>query len=340
MGSQGTSGLAGKRRRVRGRTPAGKGRKVNCLVTGGAGFIGSNLVEALVEAGHHVRVLDNLSNGDEKNLEPFAGRVEFVRGDVRDRRTVARAVEGVEVVFHLAALGSVVRSVEDPAASNDVNVAGTLEVLLAARDAGVRRVVYSSSSSVYGDNPALPKREDLATSPISPYAVSKLAGEQYARVFYRVYGLETVCLRYFNVFGPRQRPDSPYAAVIPRFMRAALAGEPLVVFGDGRQSRDFTYVENVVRANLLAAQAPGVAGEVFNVACGRRITLLEIIETLERITGRRLERRHEAPRVGDVRHSEADVSAAAARLGYRVEVSFEEGLRRTWKAFRARYAAL
>ncbi len=313
---------------------------MNYLVTGGAGFIGSNIVEELVRRGDRVRVLDDLSNGRESNLEPFMDVIEFLRGDVRDADVVREAVRDVDVVLHLAALGSVVRSVEDPVTSNDVNVNGTLRVLVAARDAGVRRVVYSSSSSVYGDNPALPKREDLATSPISPYAVSKLAGEQYTRVFAGVYGLETVCLRYFNVFGPRQRPDSPYAAVIPLFMGRAARGEPLVVFGDGLQSRDFTYVANVVEANLLAATVPGVAGRVFNIACARRISLLDIVAILEKLVGGPLEWRHEDPRVGDVRHSEADIGAACRDLGYRVQVDFEEGLRRTWTDFQTRFSGI
>ncbi len=307
------------------------------LVTGGAGFIGSNIVEELLRRGEEVRVLDDLSNGRWENIEPYADGIEFFEGDIRDADLMRRAVRGIDVVLHLAALGSVVRSVEDPVTSNDVNVGGTLRVLVAARDEGVRRVVYSSSSSVYGDNPALPKREDLATSPISPYAVSKLAGEQYARVFAGVYGLETVCLRYFNVFGPRQRPDSPYAAVIPLFMGHASRGEELVVFGDGHQSRDFTYVANVVEANLLAATVEGISGRVFNVACGRRVSLLDIIATLEGIVGKSLQRRHEKPRLVDVRHSEADISAARSDLGYGVLVDFEEGLRRTWEDFQARF---
>jgi len=305
------------------------------LVTGGAGFIGSNIVEALVGSGERVRVLDDLSNGTEANLTPFGDAVELVRGDIRDLATVARAAEGAKVVLHLAALGSVQRSVEDPATSNDVNVIGTLNVLTAARDAGAGRVVFSSSSSVYGENPTLPKTEDLTPDPISPYAATKLAGECYARVFARVYGLDTVCLRYFNVFGPRQRPDSQYAAVIPLFMGWARDGKPLVIHGDGEQSRDFTYVDNVVRANLLAAEAHNVSGRVFNIACGTRYSLLDIVSALERVGGRKLERSHTDARVGDVRHSEADISAAADALGFEVTVGFDEGLARTWDAFLA-----
>jgi UDP-N-acetylglucosamine 4-epimerase len=309
------------------------------LVTGGAGFIGSNIVEALVQAGERVRVLDNMATGRRENLIPFADRVEIVEGDVRSIDACRRAVEGATVVLHLAALGSVPRSIADPITSNDVNAGGTLNVLVAARDSGVKRLVYSSSSSVYGDNPTLPKHEALTTSPISPYAVSKLAGEAYARVFAKVYGLETVALRYFNVFGPRQRSDSAYAAVIPRFMRAALEGVPLPVNGDGLQSRDFTYVANVVRANLIAASASGVSGRVFNVACGERYSLLDIVDVLATVLGRPLRCEHGPARPGDVLHSHADIRAARESLGYRVEVGFREGMERTWLAFRSAHAA-
>ena len=303
------------------------------LVTGGAGFIGSHIVEALVGEGERVRVLDDLSNGLAANLASFSDAVELVAGDIRDPSVVQRCVTGVDVVLHLAALGSVARSVADPVTSNDVNVTGTLNVLRAARDAGVHRLVFSSSSSVYGENPTLPKREDIALMPVSPYAVSKLAGEAYTRVFARLYDMETVCLRYFNVFGPRQRPDSAYAAVIPLFMQRAMDGQPLVIYGDGLQSRDFTYVTNVVRANLLAARASGVSGGVFNVACGERYSLLDIVRSLEAAVGHPLQVLHEDVRAGDVRHSEADVTEARNRLGYQVEVTFDEGFARTWRAF-------
>lgn len=305
------------------------------LVTGGAGFIGSNIVEALVRSGVAVRVLDNLANGKRENLAAFGDRVEWVEGDIRDPSACERAVSGASVVLHLAALGSVPRSIADPATSNEVNVTGTLNVLIAARNAGVKRVVFSSSSSVYGENPTLPKREDLATLPISPYAVSKLAAESYTRVFSKVYDLETVSLRYFNVFGPRQRADSPYAAVIPLFMQSALEGRPLPINGDGLQSRDFTYVTNVVRANLLAATVPGVAGRTYNIACGERYSLLDIVDALAEAAGRPLARDHRPPRAGDVRHSQADISASETDLGYRVEVGFREGLALTWRAFLA-----
>jgi len=307
------------------------------LVTGGAGFIGSNIVESLLKADEQVRILDDLSNGLKSNIESFAADVEFVEGDIRDPEVCAKAVAGVSVVFHLAALGSVPRSIEDPVTSNQVNVDGTLNVLIAARDAGVERLVYSSSSSVYGDNPALPKHEGLATAPISPYAVTKLAAENYTRVFSRVYDLQTVCLRYFNVFGPRQRPDAAYAAVIPLFMRAALDRGTVTVFGDGEQSRDFTFVENVVRANLLAARADGASGRVFNIACGERYSLLDIVAAIEAVAGRELPRQHLEPRSGDVRHSEADISAAREALGYDVAVGFREGIARTWEIFSSRY---
>jgi len=309
------------------------------LVTGGAGFIGSNIVEALVNSGAAVRVLDNLANGKRENLAAFGDRVECLEGDIRDPDVCKRAVRGASVVLHLAALGSVPRSIADPATSNEVNVTGTLNVLIAARDAGVKRVVFSSSSSVYGENPALPKREDLATLPISPYAVSKLAAESYTRVFSKVYGLETVSLRYFNVFGPRQRADSPYAAVIPLFMQSALEGHPLPINGDGLQSRDFTYVTNVVRANLLAATVPGVGGRTYNIACGERYSLLDIVHALAAAAGRELACDHRPPRAGDVRHSQADISAAEQELGYRVEVGFREGLAMTWQAFLAAQGA-
>src|SRR6185369_14962498 len=308
-------------------------------VTGGAGFIGSHIVAELVRRGEAVRVFDNFATGLESNLAPHAGRIEIVRGDLRDGDAVAGATRGVTYVLHLGALGSVPRSVEDPKTSNDVNINGTLNVLVAARDAGVQRVVFSSSSSVYGANTEIPKRVGMATDPVSPYAVTKQAAESYTRVFWRVYGLETVALRYFNVFGENQRPDSAYAAVIPKFMRWAMRGGALEIHGDGLQSRDFTYVDNVVSANLLAATVDGVAGEVFNIACGGSYTLIEIVEALERALGRPLERRHLESRAGDVKKSLADIGPAIDRLGYRVLVDFDSGLSRTWDSFRQRHAA-
>lgn len=310
------------------------------LVTGGAGFIGSHLTERLLREGHRVRVLDNFSTGRRENLAFAAGdpRLEVVEGDITDLATAGRAARGVEVVFHQAAMRSVPRSVDDPLGANENNVTGTLNILIAAREAGVRRVVYASSSSVYGDRPELPKREDQPPAPVSPYAVSKLAGEYYCTVWSRLYAVETVGLRYFNVFGPRQDPTSQYAAVIPRFILWALRGEPLEVHGDGLQSRDFTYIDNVVEANLLAAKAPGVAGEMFNVGCGSRVTLLEIIRFLEGILGRKLDRVHTPLRPGDVPHTQADIAKAKRFLGYAPLVEIEAGFRRAVEFFRGRNA--
>jgi UDP-glucose 4-epimerase len=308
------------------------------LVTGGAGFIGSNIVEELVRRGERVRVLDNFSTGKRENLSAFVEDIELVEGDLRDPPTVRQAVENVDYILHQGALPSVQRSVDDPLATHAVNATGTLNLLTAAREAGVKRVVYAASSSVYGDSPTLPKREDMMPRPKSPYAVSKLAGEQYCRACTEVYGLETVCLRYFNVFGPRQDPNSQYSGVIPLFITAMLRGEPPIVHGDGLQSRDFSYVDNVVQANLLAATAPGAIGRVFNVACGERYTLLDMIAALNDILGTRIEPVHTEPRIGDVRHSLADISAAREALGYRVLVDFYDGLRRTVAWYREQIA--
>jgi UDP-glucose 4-epimerase len=311
--------------------------KANVLVTGGAGFIGSHLVERLLAEGRAVRVLDNFSEGREDNLAfktRYGERLELIRGDVRDLATVERATRGVEVVFHQAAMRSVPRSVDDPLGANDNNVTGTLHVLEAARRASVRRVVYASSSSVYGDRPELPKREDQPAQPISPYAASKLADELYASVWNRLYGVETVGLRYFNVFGPRQDPTSEYAAVIPKFILAALDKIPLEVHGTGEQSRDFTYIDNVVEANLFAATAPRAAGEVFNVGTGGRVSLLDIIARLESLLGRPLERRHTPARPGDVPHTLADMVKAQTLMGYVPLVQFDQGLRRTVEFFK------
>lgn len=300
------------------------------LVTGGAGFIGSHLVEALTESGRELRVLDNLATGSRENIDAFVGGSDFIEGDIRSYHVVREAMADVDYVLHQAALPSVPRSIRDPITSTDVNVMGTLNILHAAREAGVRRVVIASSSSVYGDNPALPKKEDMCPRPLSPYAVSKLAAEQYCQTFWRVYGLETVALRYFNVFGPRQSPYSQYAAVIPKFISALLAGEPLTVHGDGTQSRDFTYVANVVQANLLACEAPDAAGHVFNVARGDRHTLLDLIAVLESISGKRAEIVHTPSRPGDVPHSQADIASASKLLGYDPAVEFADGLKRTF----------
>jgi UDP-glucose 4-epimerase len=304
-----------------------------CLVTGGAGFIGSNLVDRLVALGHSVRVVDNLSTGDPANLAHLEGRIDFIVGDLRDADVCARAVDGVEVVFHVAALPSVPRSLKDPWGSHDANVNGTMRLLEAARAAGVRRVVNSGSSSVYGDTPVLPKVETMEPLPRSPYAASKLASEQYVLAFARGGLIEGVSLRYFNVFGPRQSPDSPYAAVIPLFMHAALAGRPASVFGDGEQTRDFTYIDNVVDANLCAATAPAerASGMAVNVGAGARTSLNALAELIRRVSGRPLETLHEAPRPGDVRDSLADLDRVAMAIGYRPRVTLEEGLERTWR---------
>jgi UDP-glucose 4-epimerase len=302
------------------------------LVTGGAGFIGANLVEALVRSGEKVRVFDNLSTGSRENLASVQGRIEVVEGDLRDFSAVRRAMEGIVYVSHQAALRSVERSVDDPLSTDEVNVHGTLHVLMAARETqSVKRVVYASSSSVYGDDETLPKTEDLRPSPVSPYAVSKLAGEHYCSVFAKTFGLETVSLRYFNVFGPKQNPASRYAAVVPLFMRSALAGKPFEIHGDGEQSRDFTYIDNVVMANLAAFSAPQTAGEVFNVACGERHSVAEIAHIVERFVGVELPRQHLPKRRGDVRHTLASIDKAARLMGYQPKVGFEEGLRRTFE---------
>jgi len=306
------------------------------VVTGGAGFIGSNIAEGLLRRGDRVRVLDNLSTGSRENLAA-AGDVELVEGDLRDPDAVARAVRGAEGVFHEAALRSVPRSVDDPTSTNDVNVTGTLNLLMACRAAGVRRVVYASSSSAYGDDPSLPKVETLPANPISPYAVSKLAAEHYCRTFARLYGLETVSLRYFNVFGPRQNPESKYSAVIPRFLQLALDGEPLEIHGDGEQSRDFTFIDNVVQGNLLAMDVDGVSGEVFNIACGTRHSLLAIADAIGAFLGRSLDREHTPPRAGDVRHTLADIGKAQRLLGFAPTVHFDEGIRRTCEYFVERF---
>jgi UDP-glucose 4-epimerase len=310
------------------------GRQI--LVTGGAGFIGSNIVEALVARGDRVRVIDNLCTGKVENLAPFGDKVELVRADLADAPAVAKAVAGVDCIFHEAALASVPRSVEAPLDTNQACVTGTVTLLDAARRAGVRRVIYAASSSAYGDQPTSSKRETDLPAPISPYGAAKLAAEVYCQSFYHTYKLETVCLRYFNVFGPRQDPGSPYSAVIPLFITALLGGKQPVVYGDGEQSRDFTYVSNVVDGNLLAADAPAekVAGRVINVANGRSTSLLTLIQELNRLLGTNVKARHEAARVGDVRESLADITQARTCLGYEPRVGFEEGLRRSIEYYR------
>jgi UDP-glucose 4-epimerase len=312
------------------------------LITGGAGFIGANLAHALVARGEPVRILDDFSTGRAKNLRGIESRIELLRGDIRDPAIMARAVQGTEIILHQAALNSNPRSIQEPEATNAVNVGGTLLLLEAARTAGVRRVVYASSSSVYGDTPGLPaatqaglpKTEEMSLSPKAPYGVSKLAAEYYCRVFTQVYGLETVSLRYFNVFGPRQHPDSEYAAVIPRFLRRMLAGKPPVIYGDGEQSRDFTAVENVVAANLLAAETAQGIGEVFNIACGQTSTLNQLAAWLNQMLGTSLSPIYEAPRPADIQHSYASIRKAEAVLGYRPSLEVQEELRRTIQWFK------
>jgi len=304
------------------------------LVTGGAGLIGSSIAEALLGAGDTVSILDDFSSGRRENLEGLPGRVELVEGTIADPETVARAARGAEVVFHQAAIPSVVRSVENPQATMLAGVQGTTVVLDVARRLGVRRVVFAASSSAYGDTPTLPKVETMATQPLSPYAASKLTGEHLMRIFSQLYGIETVSLRYFNVFGPRQDPKSEYAAVIPKFLTAAIRRERPVVFGDGEQTRDFCYIDNAVRANLLAASSPKkLEGQVLNVACGERTSLNQLLKHIGELAGVRLDPEYRAPRAGDVRDSLADVGAARELLGYEPKVDVREGLSRTYEAF-------
>ncbi len=308
----------------------------NVLVTGGAGFIGSNLTEALLERGHSVRILDDFSTGKKQNLvfDKAYPSLEIVEGDIRDLPTCHEAVQGMEYVFHQGALPSVQRSVEDPESSNAVNVGGTLNVLLAARDNGVKRVMYAASSSVYGDTPTLPKHEEMPPNPLSPYALQKHVGEHYCRLFYQLYGLETISLRYFNIFGPKQDPNSLYSAVIPKFIDALLEGRPPIIFGDGEQSRDFTYIENVVQANLLAMSAKQLHGEAVNIACGQRISLNQLLGVLKKILGSKQDPIYEEPRKGDVKHSLADIRKAREMIHYEPTVGIETGLRKTVDFFR------
>lgn len=302
---------------------------VKVLVTGGAGFIGSHLALALLERGYSVRILDNFATGRRSNLHALDDDVEVIEGDIQSYERVNRAVTGCDVVLHQAALPSVPRSIQDPLTSNATNVVGTLNVLLTARDHGVRRVIVASSSSVYGASRSLPKREDDALLPLSPYATAKLASENYARSFWTVYGLETVTLRYFNVFGPRQDPMSEYAAVVPRFIATLLTGGQPVIFGDGEQSRDFTPVANVVQANLLAMDAPGVAGNVYNVARGDQVSVNQLVHEIGQLLGCEVRPLHVAPRAGEVTHSLADLTRARAELGYEPRVALQDGLEQT-----------
>lgn len=303
---------------------------MKCLVTGGAGFIGSNIAREALRRGHDVRILDDFSTGRRSNLDDIAGDLDLLEGDLRSYETVSRAVEGVEVVFHEGALPSVPRSISDPVASNAVNVDGSVNILRAAHQAGCRRVLFASSSSIYGDAPEEVKSEDLPPRPLSPYAVAKMAAERYFQVFHRIYGLETVALRYFNVFGPYQDPDSPYSAVIPLFVKAFSQGRPPQIHGSGEQSRDFTFIDNVVNANFLAADAPGAPGMVMNVACGGSISVNRLASDISRMMGATgIEPVHGPRRPGDVMNSLADISLAREVLGYSPSVDFEEGLAST-----------
>ncbi|MAG57445.1 MAG: LPS biosynthesis protein WbpP [Planctomycetes bacterium] len=307
---------------------------MKCLVTGGAGFIGSNLVQALVGRGEDVTVLDSLATGHRSNLEEVADRITFIEGDLRDRDAVARAVAGTEVIWHQGAMPSVPRSIEDPVTSFEVNAGGTLNILMAARDAGTRRVVFAASSSAYGDTPTLPKHELMPPNPLSPYAADKIHGENLCRVFSASMGLECVGLRYFNVFGPRQRPDSAYAAVIPCFIHAVLNDERPIIYGDGTQSRDFTFIQNVIGANLLAADAPDAPGEVMNLGNGSRTSLLELLDMICAACGKTVEPVFEPPRAGDVKDSQADITRAQTLLGFEPTVDLAGGLGHTVEWFK------
>jgi len=307
------------------------------LVTGGAGFIGSNTVDELVRRGHGVVVLDDLSSGKEENLADIRNKITFLKGSINDIETLQKATHQADFVIHLAARTSVPRSVKDPIETNRINVDGTLNVLVAARDNKVKRVVYAASSSAYGETPTLPKTESMPSQPISPYGVSKFVGELYAQVFGRCYGLESVCLRYFNIFGPRQDPDSPYSGVLSRFATAFLDGTQPTVFGDGNQTRDFTFVENAVQANLLACEAAGAVGQVFNIGTGHAISLHQTLELFCRLSGKTIHAQYDPPREGDIRDSLADISRAAETLGYEPTVFFEEGLKRTYEWYSANH---
>jgi nucleoside-diphosphate-sugar epimerase len=300
------------------------------LVTGGAGFIGSHTVDELVRRGHSVTVLDDLSAGKDANLADVREKIAFIQGTITEPEAIENACRGADYVLHLAARTSVPRSVKQPVETNQINVDGTLNVLVAARDAGVRRVVFASSSSIYGDTPTLPKHEGMQPAPISPYGVSKLVGELYGRVFHRTYGLDFVALRYFNVFGPRQDPGSPYSGVLSRFITAMRDGGQPSVFGDGEQSRDFTFVQNVVTANLQACETTGIAGRAFNLGTGGRYTLNYTLQLLEGFAGRSAKAKYGPPREGDIRDSQADIATASQAFGYQPQITFEEGLRKTW----------
>lgn len=303
------------------------------LVTGGAGFIGSNIAEGLLAKRHKVRILDDFSTGKMEHIKSFLNKIELVRGDIRSEKDLKKALKGIDYVFHEAALRSVPRSVDDPLSTNDVNITGTLKLLINAKAAGVKRVVYASSSSAYGDSKKLPQSEDHTPSPISPYATAKLAAEHYCMVFAKTFGLETVALRYFNVFGPRQDPESKYAAVIPKFIEAAFDGTTVEIHGDGKQSRDFTFIDNVVDANILAALTPKISGQVFNIACNESYSVLDIARSIEKVIGKKLSIVHTPPRAGDVRRTCADISKAKRLMHYSPKIQFHEGIKKTVEWF-------
>ena len=307
--------------------------KIKFLVTGGAGFIGSNIVGALLKSGHSVRVLDNFSSGKRENLKKFENDIELIEGDIRSYHIVQQAVKGIEVILHQAALPSVPRSIKDPITSNEVNVNGTLNILEASAESNVRRVVYASSSSVYGDNPELPKHEGMLPNPLSPYAVSKLAGEKYCAVFSQIYGLETIALRYFNVFGPNQDPYSQYSAVIPKFIKAVMKNMRPEIFGDGEQSRDFTYVENVIDANILAATSDCDSGITLNCACHGNITLNNLVRYINENLGKNIQPVYHNARAGDIKHSYADIELAKSKINYTPKIDFQKGLKLTIKSY-------
>jgi UDP-glucose 4-epimerase len=307
------------------------------LVTGGAGFIGSNIAEELVKRGYEVRILDNFTTGKMEHVKDFKNKIQIVKGDIQEKKDLKKALKDIDYVFHEAALRSVPRSVDDPLSTNDVNITGTLQLLIACRDAGVKRVVYASSSSVYGDSKLVPQQETHMASPISPYAVSKYAAENYCQTFAKTFGLETVSLRYFNVFGPRQDPDSKYSAVIPKFIELAVNNKTLEIHGDGKQSRDFTYIQNVVEANILAALTPGVSGQVFNVACNESHSVLDIARSIEKILGNKLKIEHTPARKGDVRKTCADITKIKKMLKYKPKVNFVDGMQKTFNWFKEYY---
>lgn len=305
------------------------------LVTGGAGFIGSNIVNELLNRGHNVRILDDFSTGKRENITEFVHNtsLDVIEGDIRNLEIVRSSVKGVDYIFHQGALPSVPRSIADPISTNNVNVLGTLNLLEAAKEFSVKRVVYASSSSVYGNTPTLPKEEDMPVNPLSPYAISKYTAERYCQIFFKIYGLETVCLRYFNVFGPKQDPTSQYSAVIPKFIKTIKEGKKPIIYGNGEQSRDFTYVTNNVEANILSCEAEGTAGEVFNIACGNSYTLLNLVEMINKILGTNTIPIFEKEREGDVKHSLASIRKASRMFGYKPVVEFEDGLRKTIEYF-------